>query len=377
MEADLPNARDKLLFTPGPATTSRTVKQAMLSDAGSWHHDFNAVVRRARDSLLTLAGVSKEEGYEAVLMQGSGSYGVEAAVTSAVPHDGVLLVVSNGAYGTRIMRSCERAGIPARELRYDEDTTARSEDVRAALADDRRLTHVAVVHVETTTGIINPIEEIGVAVRGAGRVYIVDAISSFGAMPIDMRALGIDYLVSSANKCLEGVPGFSFVLARREELEASEGRARSYALDLVDQWQGFERNGQFRFTPPTHVVLAFDQALRELEQEGGVAVRGQRYRRNHAVLIEGMRAMGFRPYLRPEVQSYIITSFHYPAHPAFEFERFYRGLSDRGLIIYPGKLTDVPCFRIGTIGRLFEADIRQLLSAIRGTMHEIGIDSGA
>jgi 2-aminoethylphosphonate-pyruvate transaminase len=348
----------------------------MLSDAGSWHDDFNALVGQVRESLLSLAGVSKDEGYEAVLVQGSGSYGVEAAVTSAVPRDGCLLVVSNGAYGARIMRSCERAGIEAEEVRYSEDTPARAADVRDALATSRA-THVIVVHVETTTGIVNPIDEIGRAAKDAGRVCMVDAISSFGAMPINQRELGIDYLISSANKCIEGVPGFSFVLARRAELEASEGRARSYALDLVDQWRGFERNGQFRFTPPTHVVLAFAQALRELAQEGGVKARAARYERNHAVLMEGMASIGFRPYLHPDVQSYIITSFHYPTHPAFAFDRFYRGLSDRGLIIYPGKLTDVPCFRIGTIGRLFEADIRQLLSAMRETLDDMGIDSGA
>lgn len=368
---DIPPARDKLLFTPGPLTTSATVKQAMLRDAGSWHFEFNAIVNDIRDRLLALAGVSREAGYEAVLMQGSGTFGVEAVVSSTVPRNGKLLVIANGAYGERIVKIAAHADIDTHTLRYPEDTPASAEDVRAALEKDAAISHVAVVHCETTTGLLNPIAAIGHAVREQRRAYIVDAMSSFGAMPIDLEDTGIDYLVSSANKCIEGVPGFSFVIARKEALVATEGYARSLSLDLLGQWKGFEKNGQFRFTPPTHVLLAFDQALRELEQEGGVAARGARYKRNHEVLLEGMRAMGFRPYLAPEVQSYIITSFHYPAHPPFDFDSFYRRLSDLGMIIYPGKLSQVPCFRIGTIGRIFEADVRQLLSAVKSVMIEM------
>jgi 2-aminoethylphosphonate-pyruvate transaminase len=367
----LPPARDKLLFTPGPATTSLSVKQAMLHDAGSWHADFNELVRSVRERLLALAGVSRERGFEVVPMQGSGTFGVEATVTTAVPRDGKLLVVANGAYGERIAQIARAAGIAHEALHYPEDTPAAPGDVAARLAADVSITHVAIVHCETTTGLLNPIEAVGRAVRRHRRSYIVDAMSSFGAVPIDFEACALDYLVSSSNKCIEGVPGFSFVFARREALLATEGNARGLSLDLLGQWRGFEKNGQFRFTPPTHAILAFDQALRELEAEGGVAARGARYRANHAVLIEGMRALGFRPYLVPEVQSYIITAFHYP-ELSFDFHRFYRSLSDRGMIIYPGKLTDVPCFRIGTIGRIFEADVRQLLAAVSETMLEMG-----
>jgi 2-aminoethylphosphonate-pyruvate transaminase len=367
----LPPARDKLLFTPGPATTSLSVKQAMLHDAGSWHADFNELVRSVRERLLALAGVSRERGFEVVPMQGSGTFGVEATVTTAVPRDGKLLVVANGAYGERIAQIARAAGIAHEALHYPEDTPAAPGDVAARLAADVSITHVAIVHCETTTGLLNPIEAVGRAVRRHRRSYIVDAMSSFGAVPIDFEACALDYLVSSSNKCIEGVPGFSFVFARREALLATEGNARGLSLDLLGQWRGFEKNGQFRFTPPTHAILAFDQALRELEAEGGVAARGARYRANHAVLIEGMRALGFRPYLVPEVQSYIITAFHYP-ELSFDFHRFYRSLSDRGMIIYPGKLTDVPCFRIGTIGRIFEADVRQLLAAVSETLLEMG-----
>ena len=376
METNVPPARDKLLFTPGPLTTSLSVKEAMLHDAGSWHADFNEVVRGVRERLLALASVSQEAGYECVLMQGSGSFGVEAVVTSAVPRDGRLLVLSNGAYGERIVQMAEVAGIDTRALRYAEDTAVDPEDVRRALAEDAAISHVAVVHCETTTGLLNPIEAVGAAVREHGRSFIVDAMSSFGAYAIDLPGWGIDYLISSANKCIEGVPGFSFVIARRDALLASEGNARSLSLDLAGQWRGFEKNGQFRFTPPTHAVLAFAQALDELDAEGGVAARGARYRANHAVLVEGMHALAFRPFLAPEVQSYIITAFHEPDHPRFDFQELYRRLSDRGMIIYPGKLTQQPTFRIGTIGRIFEADVRQLLAALRDVMTEMGCLDG-
>src|SRR5262249_11592843 len=208
--------------------------------------------------------------------------------------------------------------------------------------------------------IINSIEEIGAVVRRHKKVYVVDAMSSFGGVPIDFESAGLDYLISSANKCLEGVPGFCFVICQQDALVGCEGFARSLSLDLLGQFKGFRANGQFRFTPPTHSLLAFDQALNELEAEGGVTARGERYRKNHEVLLTGMAEAGFSPYLDPKVQSYLITAFEYPKREGFSFDRLYRQLSDRGFIIYPGKLTQVDTFRIGTIGRLFPEDVRQL-----------------
>ena len=376
MEPEAPSARDKLLFTPGPLTTSATVKQAMLRDTGSRDPTFIESVRTIRCSLLGVAGVSPEE-YTAVLVQGSGTFGIESVIGSAVPRGGKLLVAANGAYGERIARIASVLGIPANVLRFPEDTPVDSASVRATLEADPAITNVATVHCETTTGLLNPVEEIGREVAAAGRAFTVDAMSSFGAVALDFSAAKIDYLVSSANKCMEGVPGFSFVIARKEALLATEGHARSLSLDLLDQWKGLERDGQFRFTPPTHALLAFAQALRELEAEGGVPGRDARYAANQRTLVEGMRALGFREYLPPERQSHIITSFHYPSSPAFKFDNFYSRLSDRGFIIYPGKLSQVDCFRIGTIGRIFEADVRTLLSAIRETLGEMGCAGGA
>ena len=368
----LPAAKDKLLFTPGPLTTSLSVKQAMLHDAGSWHFEFNALVADVRERLLQLAGVARATGWEVVPLQGSGTFGVEAVFQTCVPAEGKVAVLTNGAYGDRIVQMLKHARIVHVVLRALEDQPVDPDALDQLLAQDKAVTHIAVVHCETTTGIINPIEAIGRVARKHGKIHVVDAMSSFGAIPIDFEACGIDFLISSANKCIEGVPGFAFVFCRRQVLIACEGYARSLSLDLLGQLKGFEKNGQFRYTPPTHALLAFHQALAEIEQEGGVAARGARYRRNHETLMAGMGELGFRALLPAPVQSYIITAFRTPADPQFSFEAFYRQLSDRGFIIYPGKLTQVDTFRIGNIGRLFPSDLDQLVHAIRGTMREMG-----
>ncbi len=366
-------ARDKLLFTPGPLTTSAPVKQAMLHDAGSWHFEFNALVAQIRERLLALAGVSRAKGYEVVLLQGSGTFGVEAVFQTCVPPTGRVAVLSNGAYGERMLQMLQHARIAAVPLRTTEDTPADPRALDALLANDASISHVAAVHCETTTGILNPIDELGRVVRTHGRSYIVDAMSSFGALPIDFESAGIDYLISSANKCIEGVPGFSFVICRRQALLACEGFARSLSLDLLGQLKGFEKNGQFRYTPPTHSILAFACALDELEAEGGPPARCARYTRNQETLVTGMKALGFQPYLDPAVQSCIITSFLFPSDPEFTFDAFYRRLSDKGFIIYPGKISQADTFRIGSIGRIFEADIQGLLAAVQQTINELGI----
>jgi len=364
--------KDKALFTPGPLTTSRTVKQAMLCDWGSRDAAFIALVREVRRRLVALGGAD-ESRYTAVLMQGSGTYGLEAVVSSVIPPDGKLLVLINGAYGERILRMAEIHRIAVGALRCAEDTLPDPAALDAALAGDPAITHVAVVHCETTTGIINPIAVYGEVVRRHGRGYLVDGMSSFGAYPVDLERWGIDYLVSSSNKCIEGVPGLSFVLAGKAALLAARGFARTLSLDLLAQWEGLETDGQFRFTPPTHVTLAFEQALRELEAEGGVIARGLRYQRNYALTLVAMQEMGFRPYLKPENRGYIITAFRYLDHPRFDFRQFYERLSEKGHIIYPGKLSHADCFRIGHIGRIDESDVVALMAAIKMTLAEMGI----
>ena len=364
-------ARDKLLFTPGPLTTSLSVKAAMLRDAGSWHFEFNDLVASIRERLLSLAELSRADGWEAILLQGSGTFGVEAVFQTCVPPEGKVAVLTNGAYGERMVLMLKHARIEHAVLRFAENIVLSAEKLDELLGQDRAVTHVAAVHCETTTGILNPIEAIGQVAKKHGKIFVVDAMSSFGARPIDFCGCGIDYLISSPNKCVEGVPGFSFVLCRRKVLAACEGYARSLSLDLLGQLKGFDKNGQFRYTPPTHALLAFDQALRELEVEGGVAARGERYRRNHETLLAGMSELGLRPYLEASVQTCIITAFRTPNDPNFSFEAFYHGLSERGFIIYPGKLTEVDTFRVGTIGRIFPSDIEQLVQAIRTVLVEM------
>ncbi len=364
--------KDKLLFTPGPLTTSYTVKQAMLRDLGSRDTEFVGIVRDIRRRLLEVAEADPET-YCAILMQGSGTFAVESVISSTVPPDGAMLVMVNGAYGRRMVDMARVLGIRCVSLNYPEDTCPDPDDLDRALASDPGITHVAVVHCETTTGIVNPIQALGDVVARHGKSFVVDAMSSFGGIPVDLEATHIDYLVTSANKCLEGIPGFGIVLARREALKATRGFSRSYSLDLLAQSDRLEADGQFRFTPPTHALVAFRQALVELDCEGGVAARSARYRRNHLLTLEGMVGMGFEPYLRPEYRGHIITAFRYPDHPRFSFDRFYGALNHRGHVIYPGQVSHAPCFRIGHIGHVFTHDVMSLLTAVEDVMEAMGM----
>lgn len=362
-------SNDKLLFTPGPLSTSSTVKQAMLHDLGSRDVAFIETVRQVRTGLLALGHVS-EPDYTTVIMQGSGTFGVEATLGTAVPRDGKILIAANGAYGQRLVQIAKVLGISHQVLEWPESDLVEPAKIEAALVADSTITHVAVVHSETTTGLLNPIDQIGNVTKKHGRLLIVDAMSSFGGVPINIATSGIDYLVSSSNKCVEGVPGFSYVIARRAALSACEGNARSLSLDLLAQLKGLDGNGQFRFTPPTHALLAFKQALTELHQEGGVTARHARYSKNHEVLMKGMTGLGFQTFLTKDKLGPIITSFCTPKHPNFSFETFYQKLSELGFVIYPGKVSKADCFRIGTIGQLhphhFEALVEATVKVLRG-----------
>ncbi len=368
--------RDKPLFTPGPLTTSRGVKQAMLRDLGSRDDAFIRIVRDIRDRLVTLAGVTTAT-HTAVLMQGSGTFGLESVVTTAIPRDGKLLVAINGAYGRRMVQIARVAGIAVTDITFAEDQPVDPNAVAEALASDPAITHVTACHCETTSGIINPVEAIGAVVAAAQKHFILDAMSAFGAMPLNVETAHVTYLVSSANKCIEGVPGFSFVVAEKAALAATRGNARSLSLDLHAQHDGLDNNGQFRFTPPTHALLAFHEALTQLDAEGGPAGRLARYTANRHALLTGMRAMGFVEYLAESLQSPIISTFRYPTHPNFNFDNFYRRLSDAGYVIYPGKVGAADCFRIGTIGRLNPADMRDLIAAIARVLTDMHVQSGA
>ncbi|MGI9281977.1 MAG: 2-aminoethylphosphonate--pyruvate transaminase [Endozoicomonas sp.] len=358
-----------LLLTPGPLSTSAGVREAMLRDWCTWDDDYNlGVVEEIRSQLIRLA--SDTEDYTAVLMQGSGTASVEATIGSVISDEGKLLVVDNGAYGARIAQIAEYLHIPHTVLNCGEIKPPTPDEVEQRLLEDKSITHVAIVHCETTTGMLNPIETIAAVVKKHDCVLIVDAMSSFGGIPIDLAGLGIDFLISSANKCLQGVPGFGYVIARRSVLSQCQGQARSLSLDLYDQWQCMEKNkGKWRFTSPTHTVRAFHQALTELDEEGGIVARHKRYSSNQSLLVQGMNELGFRCLLPHELHSPFITSFYSPEHPDYDFRRFYEQLKAQGFVIYPGKVSDADCFRIGNIGDVYPEDMSRLIKAVSESMY--------
>lgn len=363
-----------LLLTPGPLTTSLTVRQAMLRDLSTWDVDYNAIVERVRNQLSQMA--SSFPDVTCVLMPGSGTFSVEAVIGSVIPPGGKLLVVNNGAYGERIAKIARYLHIPLVEIVQPEVEPASLAKIEQALDHEPDITHVAVVHCETTTGMLNPVEAIGQLAKARGKTYIVDAMSSFGGIPLTLESVGADFLISSANKCVQGVPGFGFVVMRRDAIEATKGWARSLSLDLYDQWREMDqKGGKWRFTSPTHVVCAFAQALAELQAEGGVAARHRRYRENHARLVSGMISLGFSCLLPPEYQSPIITSFYSPADPRYQFDSFYQLLKTRGFVIYPGKVTQAETFRIGNIGHVFPEDFDRLIGCVAEVVRELGIEN--
>ncbi len=366
---------DALLLTPGPLTTSRSVKAAMLHDWGSRDAEFLRINREVLEWLPPI--VNAAATHVTVPVQGSGTFAVEAMLTSLVPADGAVLVLINGAYGHRAKRILEiaRRGVVVHETA--EDTPPDLAAVERILASTPGITHVFAVHCETTSGILNPVAEIGALAAKHGKSFLLDSMSAFGALPLDANAVHADAIAASSNKCIEGVPGLGFVLCRREALARAAGNATTLVLDLHDQWQAFEKTGQYRFTPPIHVIVAFHQALEEFRAEGGQPGRGARYAANGRVLVEGMRALGFRTLLPDALQAPIIVTFHMPRDPRFVFQRFYDALKDRGYVIYPGKLTVAESFRIGCIGRLYPEQMAGALAAVREVLAEFGMTDAA
>lgn len=366
-----PTDRDPLLLTPGPLTTTLRTKQAMLHDWGSWDAAFNRITGDICRQLVDI--VHGADSHVCVPLQGSGTFAVEAALGTLVPREGKVLVPNHGAYCARILRILGVLGRAAVELPFAEDRPMDPAAIDAALAADPAITHVAVVHCETGTGILNPLHDIARVVAVRGRALIVDAMSSFGALPIDARSTPFDALIAASGKCLEGVPGMGFVIARRSALEASAGRCHSLVMDLHDQWTYLQRTTQWRLTPPTHVVVALAEALAQFQAEGGQAARGARYAANRQALVRGMATLGLQPLLDESVQSPIIVTFHAPVHPAWDFQAFYEGVRARGFILYPGKLTQIETFRVGCIGAITPNDIDQVVHAVGATLRQLGL----
>ena len=350
------------LLTPGPLTTTESVKKEMLFDRCTWDDEYKSITQKVRKELLDIGNV-REEDYTAVLMQGSGTFAVESVITSTVGEKDKLLIIANGAYGERIGQIAEHISLNYVIYNNKYDDHPNMDKVKEILDKDTEITHIAMVHCETTTGILNPIEDLSVIAKEYNKTLIIDAMSSFGGIPIDIKALDIDYLISSANKCIQGVPGFGFVIAKKEKLEKCKGISRSLSLDLYDQYKGMDKDGKWRFTSPTHVVAAFSKALDELKEEGGVEARYNRYKNNNLILRKKLKEIGIESYIEEEKQSPIITTFAFPTD-TFSFDEFYSFIKERGFVIYPGKLTDVDTFRIGNIGEIYEEDINKLCEII-------------
>jgi 2-aminoethylphosphonate-pyruvate transaminase len=366
---------DPWLLTPGPLTTSPGVKQAMLHDFGSRDLKLLAVTKRIRQRLVELSDGGDD--FVCVPLQGSGTFSVEAMIGNFVPADGKLLILINGAYGKRIAKICEYYGRNHVIEECPEDKAVDTATLDRRLAEDSAISHVAVVHCETTSGVLNPVKEVSEIVARHGRSLLVDSMSAFGAIPFSAREVIFDAVVASSNKCLEGSPGMGFCLARKTALEKTKGNSPSLSLDLHDQWVAMEKNGQWRFTPPTHCILAFDQALTEYDAEGGLEGRGRRYRENCQILVSGMRELGFETLLPDELQAPIIVTFHKPSDPAFDFDAFYNNLRRKGFVIYPGKLTVADSFRIGCIGRLGASEMHAALATIKSTLEEMDVTNRA
>ena len=371
-----PKFGEPYLLTPGPLTTAYEVKEAMLKDWGSWDEDFRDLTKKLRKSLLSLLGPRKNL-YDCVPIQGSGTFAVESMLGTFIPKDGKLLVLANGAYGLRAAQTMDYLNRDYHLLDKGDYLPPRGSEVAGILENDKAITHVLVIHCETSSGILNPLEEIGAAVKSAGRKLLIDSMSAFGAVPVDPEKIDFEAMVSSANKCIEGVPGFGFVFAKLSALETAKGNCHSLSLDVEAQWSAMEKSGQWRFTPPTHVVAAFLTALEIHEEEGGVAGRGARYTNNRDVMVSGMRDLGFETLLDERWLSPIIVTFFCPADRAFEFTKFYDLMKSEGYIIYPGKLTVVDSFRIGCIGRMDAHVMKGVVSAAKKALETMGVESAA
>ncbi|HXZ60125.1 MAG TPA: 2-aminoethylphosphonate--pyruvate transaminase [Steroidobacteraceae bacterium] len=350
------------LLTPGPLTISMRTKESMLRDWGSWDVDFNSITGRIRERLLEIAHAAGT--HECVPMQGSGTFAVESAIGTLVPRSGHVLIPQNGAYCQRIARIARYLGRRYTTIDYAENAQVSAADVERALESDPSITHVALVHCETSAGILNPLHEVAQVVARHDRRLVVDAMSSFGALEIDARKTPFDAVVASSGKCLEGPPGMGFVIVRRAALERCEGNCHSLSMDLYDQWVYMQKTTQWRFTPPTHIVAAFDSAIVQYLEEGGLAARGARYARNCRTLIEGLGALGLRSFLPAAIQAPIIVTFHAPEHLRYTFKSFYNAVKAHGYILYPGKLTTLETFRVGCMGQLGERGMAGAVEAV-------------
>ena len=361
------NINKQILLTPGPLNCSEIIKNAMLKDYGSRDTKFIDIISNIRNNILTISNIDKSL-YTTILIPGSGTYGIESTITSSIKNDGKIAIFSNGAYGIRMTQIASINKIPYLHIKIDNNKIITKEHILDIFKNNTNITHISLVHHETTTGILNPIDDIVKCINNYNIVnnknikIIIDAMSSYGGIPIDFSNNNIDFLISSSNKCIESVPGFSFVIAKIKSLHEIEGIERSLSLALYPQWKNMEDTHQFRFTPPTHSLVAFNKALEILIKEGGVIERNRRYIQYNNIIRTRFNKMGFKTYLTNNYGC-IITTFYYPTLN-FDFNKFYNFLSQENIIIYPGKLSNENVFRIGNIGNISLDELYNTLEKI-------------
>ena len=358
---------DKKLLTPGPLTTSYSTKEAMLHDWGSRDKEFINLNHSIRKSLVKF--IDGEDNYQCVPMQGSGTFAVESMISSLTPKNSEILILINGAYGHRMKKICNYLNRNSIDYTVEEDKIHDLKKIENIIDTNKNLTHILAVYCETTSGILNPIKDIADLAVKKNLSLLIDAMSAFGALPLSSKKIKFDALAASSNKCLEGVPGVGFVLVENSVIKNAQGNCHSLSLDLYDQWHSMELNKQWRFTPPTHVLAAFNQALKEHEREGGIEGRYKRYSNNCKIICEGMKDIGFKQLLPDELQAPIIITFMQPSN--FDFDKFYDALSQKNFLIYPGKLTVAETFRIGCIGNLNHKDMNDTVFAIKEVLTEL------
>lgn len=362
-----------ILLNPGPATTTDSVKQAMVvPDICPREKEFGLLVEGIRNDLVKI--IHGEKTHEAILFGCSGTGVVEACLSSVVPEGKTVLIASNGAYGERMKDICERYNIGHQD--YDEEwgKPLRVSELESFLSRfPTQISHVAFVHHETTVGILNPLPQIAELCQHFGVELIVDAMSSYAGLPIDLRRDQVHYVISSANKCLQGMAGVSFVIAHRDSLEkTSLVKKRSLYLSLFENFVFQKKTLQMQFTPPVQLMYALRQSVDEYFQEGG-QVRFERYGRLYEILREGLLTLGFKFLVETEYHSRLLTAILEPQHENYSFEGMHDYLYLRGFTIYPGKIKGTSTFRLANIGEIYPEDIKEFLRHLGDYLREYRI----
>ena len=361
-----------ILLNPGPLTTTDSVKfSQVVSDICPREREFGELMKSIQADLTKIAGGN--EKYTTVLIAGSGTASVEATISSVVPEDTKLLVINNGAYGQRIIEIAKAYGIETVELKYKYGNPPDIGEMEEILSNDTSVSSIAMVHHETTTGLLNPLSEVGSLAKKYDKLLIIDAISSFAGIPFSISENNVDFMISSSNKCIQGVPGCSFIICKISELEKSKNIRRSVYFHLFDQYDFMINHLQMRFTPPVQVLYALRQAIDEFFEEGAEN-RYKRYCANNKVLTDGMLELGFQPYLPNAPQSRLLTTYYEPKHPNFSFNKMHDLLYERGFTIYPGKLANMDTFRVANMGALIKTDILNYIDNLKEVLKELKID---